>query len=135
MRALLNHWRIYLVGALWALLLGVMVCSPAPSVEDTVPEETPEPTPKKAPSGETIYKAYCAPCHGADGTGRNGQWAADFVNDKERMAKSDDELLNSIREGFQGEIGIMPRWKNRLSEEEMLAVLQYIRETFADPKK
>jgi mono/diheme cytochrome c family protein len=51
------------------------------------------------------------------------------------MAKSDEELLNSIREGFQGEIGIMPRWKNRLTEEEMVAVLKYIRETFSAPKK
>jgi mono/diheme cytochrome c family protein len=49
------------------------------------------------------------------------------------MSKSDEELLNSIREGFSGKIGVMPRWKNRLSEEEMVSVLQYIRETFGKP--
>ena len=80
-------------------------------------------------SGKTIYLGYCATCHGSNGKGNRG-FAADFVNDTERMSKPDEELLNSIREGFTGKIGSMPRWKNRLSEKEILSVLQYIRETF-----
>ena len=135
MKLLVEKGRICLVSALCMLVLGTISCSQEETAEELPPQETPEPTPKPPRSGETIYKIYCAACHRADGTGHNGQWAADFVNDKERMAKSDEELLNSIREGLQGEIGIMPRWKNRLTEEEMVAVLKYIRETFSDPKK
>ena len=137
MKSLLKNWRICIVGLLWVLLLGLAVCSPEPPVEELPSEATPEPepTPKPPRSGERIYNIYCSSCHRIDGTGHNGKWAADFVNDKERMAKSDEELLNSIREGFRGEIGTMPRWKNRLTEEEIVAVLKYIRETFSDPKK
>ena len=135
MRLLLKNWRICFVSALWAILLGVVVCSPVPSVEEQAPKEVSEPTPKPPRSGHTIYAVYCSTCHGLDGTGQKGQWAADFVNDKERMAKSDEELLNSIREGMQGEIGIMPRWKNRLTEEEIVGVLKHIRKTFSDPQK
>ena len=138
MKPLLENWRICFVSVLWIILLSLVVCSPEPPVEGPVPEETPEPTPKPAPepaNGETIYIRYCATCHGHNGTGHNGRWAADFVNDKERMSKSDEELLNSIREGFRGNVGTMPRWKNRLSEEEMVAVLKYIRETFSNPNK
>tara|TARA_B100000749_G_scaffold265681_1_gene240975 strand:+ start:1347 stop:1751 length:405 start_codon:yes stop_codon:yes gene_type:complete len=134
MKLLLENWRICFVSVLWIILLSLVVCSPESPVEEPPPEVTPEPTPKKAREGVIIYHRYCAPCHGADGRGNHG-FAADFVNDKKRMAKSDEELLNSIREGFQGEIGIMPPWKNRLTEEEMIVVLKYIRETFSDPKK
>jgi len=122
------------VGVLWALLLGLIICSPQAPVDELPPEEIPEPTLKKAREGVIIYHRYCASCHGADGRGNHG-FAADFVNDKERMSKSDEELLISIREGFQGEIGFMPSWKNRLTEEEMVVVLQYIRETYSDLKK
>jgi len=67
--------------------------------------------------------------------GKGNGFAADFVNDKERMSKSDEELLNSIRNGFTGKIGYMPGWKNRLTEEEIVGVLKYIRETFSNPNK
>jgi len=80
-------------------------------------------------SGESVYQMYCVSCHGTDGKGNRG-YAADFVNDKERMSKSDEELLNSIRDGFRGTMGQMPRWKNKLSEKEIISVLKYIRETF-----
>ena len=135
MKLLLENWRICFVSVLWIILLSLVVCSPEAPVEVPPSETAPEPTPKPSRSGETIYRIYCASCHGTDGTGHNGQWAADFVNDKKRMAKSDEELLNSIREGFRGNIGSMPRWKNRLSEEEIVGVLKYIRETFSNPNK
>ena len=78
--------------------------------------------------GGTIYNAYCVNCHGANGRG-NGI-AADFVGDLERMAKSDEELLLSIREGTTGKIGRMPGWENTLTEEQMIEVLKYIRRHF-----
>ena len=114
---------------LGTLLLTTISCSPAPTDANIPPETVIEASPEPITSGKTIYLGYCAPCHGSNGKGNRG-FAADFVNDTERMSKSDEELLNSIREGFSGTIGVMPRWKNRLSEEEIVSVLQYIRETF-----
>jgi len=111
------------------LLLAVMSCTGPPNTGNIPSEPVTDAPPKASLSGKTIYLGYCAPCHGSNGKGNRG-FAADFVNDTERMSKSDEELLNSIREGFSGKIGVMPRWKNRLSEEEMVSVLQYIRETF-----
>jgi len=112
------------------LFLCVISCS-----EPDDPEFEPK-TPEiviAAPNADTslgmgVYNKHCAACHGLNGKG-NG-FAADFVNDKERMSKSDEELLNSIRNGFTGKIGYMPSWKTRLNEEEMVAVLAFIRETF-----
>jgi len=81
--------------------------------------------------GRIVYEQYCISCHQADGRGVNGMIAADLTN-KDRMTKSNDELLTSIRDGFQGKVGFMPAWKDTLSENDMEDVLQYIRDVFVN---
>jgi len=97
-----------------------------------VPEENPISDPilvANIEAGERIYKQYCVACHQADGKGFEGKLAADFTN-PERMKKTDEELLKSIREGTKGEAGAMPPWGGTLTEEEMKNVLYYIRTNF-----
>ncbi|MBM2838338.1 MAG: hypothetical protein HW415_963 [Deltaproteobacteria bacterium] len=88
--------------------------------------------------GKAVYDKYCFYCHGREGRG-DGAIAiavtphpADFVGDKKKMAKSDEELFESISEGIKRDIGseemAMPRWKDILSEEEIWDVLAYVRE-------
>ena len=88
--------------------------------------------------GKVVYEKYCFYCHGREGRG-DGAIAiavsphpADFVGDKKKMAKSDEELIKSIAEGIQREVGseemAMPRWKDILSEEDMWDALAYVRE-------
>ena len=77
--------------------------------------------------GERIYIMYCTSCHGYDGTGLSGM-GADFVNDKTILAKTDGALLQSIFEGK----GRMPAWKNLLSVEQALFVIDYIRLSFGE---
>lgn len=88
--------------------------------------------------GKVIYGKYCFYCHGREGRG-DGAIAiavsphpADFVGDKKKMAKSDEELIKSIAEGIRREVGseemAMPRWKDILSEEDMRNALAYVRE-------
>ena len=88
--------------------------------------------------GRLIYEKYCFYCHGREGRGDGAigiavsPHPADFVGDKKRMAKSDNELIKSISEGIHRDIGgeemAMPRWKDILSEEDLWNVLAYIRE-------
>jgi len=77
--------------------------------------------------GERTYIMYCTSCHGYDGTGLGGL-GADFVNDKSILAQPDGTLLQSIFEGK----GRMPPWKNLLSVEQALNVIDYIRINFGD---
>ena len=77
--------------------------------------------------GERTYIMYCTSCHGYDGTGLGGL-GADFVNDKTILAKTDGALLQSIFEGK----GRMPAWKNLLSVEQALFVIDYIRLSFGE---
>ena len=77
-------------------------------------------------TGEQIYKAYCAGCHGIEGQGN--RTCPSFTKDKERLAKSDDELLLSIKNGK----GYMPPYKRMFSDEDILRVIEYLRNTFGD---
>jgi len=77
-------------------------------------------------SGNMLYDVYCAGCHKEDGTG-NG-YCADFINDKTRLAKSDEELFLSIKNGKGG----MPPYGWMLSDEDILNIIEYIRDTFGD---
>ncbi len=82
--------------------------------------------------GKGIYDEHCIGCHQADGTGGAGELAADFIADRERLAKSDFELLASIRDGREGAMGMMPPWKEILTPYEMRAGLAYLRAEFGD---
>jgi mono/diheme cytochrome c family protein len=81
-------------------------------------------------AGKAVYQKLCMACHQENG--RGGGVAADFVGDKNRLAKSDTELMRSIRMGFEGEKLVMPPFGAVLSEPEIRNVLAYIREAF-DP--
>ena len=78
--------------------------------------------------GQATYSTICIACHQADGTGMGGALGADFVNDKTRLAKSDEVLLNSIANGVEGTA--MIAWSAQLDETQRRDVLAYIRATF-----
>lgn len=82
--------------------------------------------------GAATYAKFCVACHQADGNGLNGMLAAKF-SDPTRLAKTDEALLTSIRDGVRGKVGAMPPWNASLSEEQMVNVLGYIRATYTPP--
>lgn len=79
-------------------------------------------------TGAKLYEANCAACHGADGTGKNGTLAANFVGDKARLAKTDETLLRSIALGVPGTA--MVGFDGRLSADEQREVLRFVRAQF-----
>jgi mono/diheme cytochrome c family protein len=109
---------------------------PPPAVEATAPApvETPAPVAAAAPlsgdpaAGKEVYSTTCLACHQADGTGMGGALGADFVNDATRRAKTDEQLLESIKKGVEGTT--MVAWEPLLSETQRKDVLAYIRVTY-----
>lgn len=82
-------------------------------------------------AGEKVYKQYCQACHGTDGQGMNGL-AANFVADPSRLAKSDAELVKSVREGYAGNIGVMPPWGSVVDEPSAYNAIAYIRDQWGE---
>ncbi|MCX2726566.1 c-type cytochrome [Thermomicrobium sp. 4228-Ro] len=81
-------------------------------------------------TGRIVYLGTCAPCHGADADGKG--WfgtlsypPASRLDDEETQARSDAELYWIIAHGlsFTG----MPGFAARLSDEQIWAVIAYLR--------
>ncbi|MFT4627704.1 MAG: mono/diheme cytochrome c family protein [Myxococcota bacterium] len=133
-----------------AVLFALIACgtepaapTPAPAPAKAAPAKAkpaPAPAPEAAaaPAGEPdaaagakVYGQYCVACHQADGSGMNGMLAANF-KEEGRLDKSDEELLTSIRDGFQGKVGMMPPWKGTLTPQQMVDVLAHVRATYGE---
>src|SRR5690606_1308843 len=69
-------------------------------------------------NGKTIFSENCVRCHGADGT--KGKWGAKNLK---QSTLSEPALVNIISTGK----GWMPSWKNKLSEKEIEAVVDYVK--------
>ena len=75
---------------------------------------------------------FCVGCHQPDGRGIVGG-AANFVDDKSRLAKPDAELLAVIDKG--NEAKAMPAFVSILSPGQRRAALAYIRATFGEKNR
>lgn len=81
-------------------------------------------------AGEEVYRASCLACHAADGKGNGGITGANLVDDRRRLAKNNDTLLHSIREGVLTTSPAMPPHKDILTDVQIRDALSYVRRTF-----
>ncbi|MDO8542731.1 MAG: c-type cytochrome [Opitutaceae bacterium] len=79
-------------------------------------------------AGEKVYKLFCVACHQPDGRGLPGG-AANFVEDKTRLAKTDVQLMESLTKGTEKG---MPPFGTVLGKTQQRAVLAYVRATFGE---
>ena len=83
--------------------------------------------------GESVYQQTCIACHGEDGKGVL-PGVPDFTVEKSRLNKSDEVLMNSMRDGVQskGSPMAMPAkgGNSSLNEGDLKNVLIYMRNKF-----
>lgn len=88
--------------------------------------------------GKSIYDGRCVSCHGKEGKGDGGASALltprprnlaagkfKFRSTESGSIPTDDDLLNSIRNGLHGTA--MPDWKPFLNGDSLMALLQYVK--------
>jgi cytochrome c oxidase cbb3-type subunit 3 len=84
--------------------------------------------------GMQLYQDNCAFCHAPDGTGQN--WIGSFLEPKPRDFTSRDFALGKAPDAFRERVrqGIpntaMPAWRHVLSDEEIDAIIAYVRVAF-----
>lgn len=81
-------------------------------------------------AGAEVYGRICVACHAADGRGNGGLTGANFIDDETRLAKNNDRLLTSIRDGVTTGPTPMPGHRDLLTDVEMRNALSYIRHEF-----
>jgi mono/diheme cytochrome c family protein len=87
-----------------------------------------------AADGKAIYREHCAGCHGAEGGG-DGPLAADlrfkpraFKEGKFAFGNTPDAMAKTVMSGVPGrEVPQMPAFKGVLADEEIAAVVAYVR--------
>lgn len=81
-----------------------------------------------ARAGKVLFEKHCVTCHGPRGRGDGLEIAGATVADLSAAAtqrKLNVDLLTTIHEGRPGKV--MPSWEYRLSKEQSIDVLAYIR--------
>lgn len=79
--------------------------------------------------GASVFRANCAQCHKADGTGETGP---NLTDDKWINVKTLPDIFKVITDGVAAKG--MPTWKNRLSENERILVASFVANLRASPK-
>ncbi|MCY4158617.1 MAG: cytochrome c [Bacteroidetes bacterium] len=85
------------------------------------------------PDGEPLYMTRCASCHQANGEGISGVFPP--LNEVDWVTGDKGRLIRLVLDGVMGPLqvgdmvytGAMPPWKTFLNDQEMAALLTYIR--------
>jgi len=83
-------------------------------------------TPAFAQSGADNFKARCALCHGADGTGKAAMKVPSFKT-PESIKESDAELTAAIKNGKGTGAVKMPAYAGKLTDPQIKDLVVYVR--------
>lgn len=102
-------------------------------------------------NGQTLYQAQCAACHGAELQGQNGDWQQPDASGKlpapphdktgHTWHHSDDLLFEITKYGPAAAAELptyqsnMPAYEKILSDDEIIAVLSYIKSTWPQQER
>lgn len=100
-----------------ALALGVFALGACGQDEPALPDAITEFTTEQA---EALYVAQCVNCHARDGSGAVGPPIGDGIANEKYTR---EEMIAQVRDGK----GAMPAFSDRLSESEMAAIVDYVR--------
>ena len=85
------------------------------------------------PDGAAVYKQKCQMCHGADGKGFPAIKTPDLTDPKWQASISDKEMTEVIKNGKKGTP--MPAFADKLKDDEIQAVVKFIRSFDSSKKK
>lgn len=80
--------------------------------------------------GQQIFEDNCAQCHLKSGRGLPGTFPA---LDKNPFVAGDPKpVLATVLNGRKGPLGQMPTWKDQLNDQQIAAVVTYIRQAWSN---
>jgi cytochrome c oxidase cbb3-type subunit III len=87
----------------------------------------------ESPDGAAVYKQRCQMCHGADGKGFPAIKTPDLTDPKWQASVTDKEITDVIKNGKKGTP--MPAFADKLKDDEIQAVVKFIRSFDSSKKK
>ena len=80
--------------------------------------------------GQEVFEANCAQCHRSNGEGLPATFPA--LNNNPFVLGDPKPVIAAVLNGLKGNLGAMPGWKDRLDDEQIAAVVTYIRQAWSN---
>ena len=80
--------------------------------------------------GQKVFEDNCADCHRLNGKGLPGTFPAHDGNPF--VVGSPEPVIATVLNGRKGTLGQMPTWKDKLDDQQIAAVVTYIRQAWSN---
>ena len=80
--------------------------------------------------GQEIFSDTCAQCHRTNGEGLPGTFPA--LNKNPFVVGDPNPVIATVLQGRKGKLGQMPTWRDKLRDQEIAAVVTYIRHAWSN---
>jgi cytochrome c6 len=80
--------------------------------------------------GQGIFEENCAQCHRSNGEGLPATFPA--LNKNPFVLGDPQPVIATVLNGRKGNLGRMPAWKDKLDDEQIAAVVTYIRQAWSN---
>jgi mono/diheme cytochrome c family protein len=81
-------------------------------------------------AGQEVFGENCAQCHRANGEGLPGTFPA--LNKNPFVLGDPKPVIATVLNGRKGNMGQMPTWKDKLDDQQIAAVVTYIRQAWSN---
>ena len=83
--------------------------------------------------GRKVFEDNCAACHRLSGEGLPGTFPA--LNGDPFVVGDPAPVIATVLNGRKGKLGQMPTWKDQLNDQQVAAVVSYIRHAWSNKAK
>jgi len=80
--------------------------------------------------GQAVFEDSCAQCHRANGEGLPATFPA--LNKNPFVLGDPQPVIATVLNGRKGNLGSMPGWKDKLDDQQIAAVVTYIRQAWSN---
>ena len=80
--------------------------------------------------GQAVFENHCAQCHRTNGEGLPATFPA--LNKNPFVLGDPKPVIATVLNGRKGSLGQMPVWKDKLDDQQIAAVVTYIRQTWSN---
>jgi cytochrome c6 len=80
--------------------------------------------------GQAVFEENCAQCHRSSGEGLPATFPA--LNKNPFVLGDPQPVIATVLNGRKGNLGSMPSWKDKLDDEQIAAVVTYIRQAWSN---
>jgi mono/diheme cytochrome c family protein len=80
--------------------------------------------------GQAVFEDSCAQCHRANGEGLPATFPA--LNKNPFVLGDPQPVIATVLNGRKGNLGRMPGWKDKLDDQQIAAVVTYIRQAWSN---